>query len=105
MQGSTDSVSEDKDKVIQKLKDLAIQDQCCGQFSVIERKIIPGQKKEMSTYALVTNVVRYGGFEPIAKLVVNRVGKRQKEKVDLRSNDCWMMTCEGEETMKKLRVH
>lgn len=91
--------------MIQKLKDVAVQDQCCGKFSVIERKNVPGQKKELSTYAVVTNIVKYGAIAPIAKLsIANTVAKRSKEKVDIRSNDYLMASCEGEGTMKKLRV-
>ncbi|CDP20179.1 unnamed protein product [Coffea canephora] len=102
---SSGCVNLDKDKVIQKLKDVTVQDQCCGKFSVIERKNVPGQKKELSTYAVVTNIVKYGAIAPIAKLsVVNTVAKRSKEKVDIRSDDCLMASCEGEGTMKKLRV-
>ncbi|KAL3510070.1 hypothetical protein ACH5RR_029471 [Cinchona calisaya] len=105
-QVSTESVSQEKSVVIQKLKDVAVQDQCCGQFSVISRKILSSQKKEISTYAIVTNIVRYNGLAPTTEFpVVNRVGKNAKEKVNTKSDGCWIKRCKGGRTVKKLRVH
>lgn len=94
MQESTYNVSQAKEIVLQKLKDLAVEDNSCGQFSVVERKILSGQKNEISTYAIVTNIVKYDGLAPTAKFV----------DVCSDANLC-MASCEGEGTMKKLRVH
>ncbi|XAR68250.1 hypothetical protein NMG60_11003319 [Bertholletia excelsa] len=47
-----------KTLVIQNLRDTAVQDQSCGQFSVVER-VNHSFQKEITTYAVVTKVVAY----------------------------------------------
>ncbi|XP_058112482.1 NAD-dependent protein deacetylase SRT1-like isoform X2 [Magnolia sinica] len=62
-QVSKDDFSHDKDAVLQKLRDVAIQDSCCGQYSAVERKTIvaptsKAAKSEVIVYAIVTNITR-----------------------------------------------
>uniref|UniRef100_A0A5B7A865 NAD-dependent protein deacetylase SRT1 n=2 Tax=Davidia involucrata TaxID=16924 RepID=A0A5B7A865_DAVIN len=57
---STDCIKHDKDAIIQKLRDRAIQDPCCGQNAVIERKATVSPKSEVTVYAIVTTIVGYG---------------------------------------------
>lgn len=52
---------EDKNTVTRKLWDSAIQDKSCGQFSVVEKRIQSNPKREMTVYAVATNIVRYNG--------------------------------------------
>ncbi|KAL5798125.1 hypothetical protein ACOSQ2_002945 [Xanthoceras sorbifolium] len=56
-----DSISHDKDAVIQQLRDAAIENQCCGQSSLVERKQThsTSPEKEVSVFAVSTNLVRY----------------------------------------------
>ncbi|XP_059661263.1 NAD-dependent protein deacetylase SRT1-like isoform X2 [Cornus florida] len=84
---TTESFNQDKDDVIQKLRDTAVRDQCCGQFSVVERKIIPSTRKEISVYAIATNIVGYSGFFAGSKLSeADLESKREIKEVNLESN-------------------
>ncbi|KAA8523543.1 hypothetical protein F0562_009966 [Nyssa sinensis] len=56
---STDCFKHDKDAMIQKLRDRAIQNPCCGQNAVIERKATVAPKSEITVYAIVTTIVGY----------------------------------------------
>lgn len=57
-----DNINHEKDVVIQKLRDAAIQDECCGQVSVVERTTVSSPRKETTVYAVATNIVEYTGF-------------------------------------------
>ncbi|XP_024160627.1 NAD-dependent protein deacetylase SRT1 isoform X2 [Rosa chinensis] len=56
---STDHSKLDKDAILQKLRDTATDESCCGKNAVVERNFIPSPKTEVLTYAIVTNVVTY----------------------------------------------
>ncbi|KAF7141929.1 hypothetical protein RHSIM_Rhsim06G0177100 [Rhododendron simsii] len=58
---SLDNFNQDKNTVTRKLRDTAIQDQRCGQFLVVEKRIQSNPKREMTVYAVATNMVRYDG--------------------------------------------
>ncbi|KAI3708188.1 hypothetical protein L2E82_37320 [Cichorium intybus] len=58
-EASTDDINEDKNTVIQQLRDMANEDQFCGQSSVIDRKVISATGKTISTYAVATNIAQY----------------------------------------------
>lgn len=62
MQASTDDIIEDKDIVIQQLREMANENQYCGQSSVIDRKLISDSGKTISTYAVATNIIQYSGI-------------------------------------------
>ncbi|XP_015900391.3 NAD-dependent protein deacetylase SRT1 isoform X2 [Ziziphus jujuba] len=49
----------DRDAIFQKLRETAIQDSCCGQNAVIEKKTILSPNSEVTVYAIITNIVRY----------------------------------------------
>uniref|UniRef100_A0A6N2NA89 protein acetyllysine N-acetyltransferase n=1 Tax=Salix viminalis TaxID=40686 RepID=A0A6N2NA89_SALVM len=53
---SSDCFNLDKDLTIQNLKEKAIQDLCCGQNALIERKVILEPKTEVANHAIVTNI-------------------------------------------------
>ncbi|KAJ4981423.1 hypothetical protein NE237_032260 [Protea cynaroides] len=59
---STDSFNHGKDAVLQKLRDRAIQESCCGQYAAIERKIMSAPRSEVTVYAIPTNIVRYNSL-------------------------------------------
>lgn len=59
VQVSTDIFNYDKDSIIQKLRDIATRDTCCGQHEVTEKKVILNPKSEATVYAIVTNVIHY----------------------------------------------
>ncbi|KAK2967289.1 hypothetical protein RJ640_004855 [Escallonia rubra] len=56
---STDSFKRDTDSILQKLKEKAIQDPCCGQTAIVERDVIMAPKSELMVHAIVTNVLEY----------------------------------------------
>ncbi|KAJ1441232.1 Sirtuin family [Sesbania bispinosa] len=56
---STDCFNFDKDFIFQKLRDKAILESKCGQSGVIERKTILTPRSDVTTYAIVTNVIQY----------------------------------------------
>ncbi|XP_010252773.1 PREDICTED: NAD-dependent protein deacetylase SRT1 isoform X1 [Nelumbo nucifera] len=55
----TDGFNYDKDVILQKLNDRAIQEGCCGQYASIERKILTTPRSEVTVYAIATNIVSY----------------------------------------------
>ena len=59
LQVSTDCFDFDKDYIFQKLRDKAVLESRCGQNAVIERKAILRPRSDVTTYAIVTNVVQY----------------------------------------------
>lgn len=61
MQASLDHFNQDRNTVTRKLRDTAIQDQRCGQFLVVEKRIQSNPKREITVYAVATNMVRYDG--------------------------------------------
>ncbi|XP_076940267.1 NAD-dependent protein deacetylase SRT1-like [Bidens hawaiensis] len=73
---SPDDISEDKNTVIQRLRDMANEDQYCGQSSIIDRKHVQDSGKTVSTYAVATNIVHYNGLSN------NVNGGRDKVNVD-----------------------
>ncbi|GFP99893.1 NAD-dependent protein deacetylase srt1 [Phtheirospermum japonicum] len=58
---SADCLKEDKDSVIQDLKERAMKEPCYGQTAVVERRAILVPKSEVIVHAIVTNVIEYDG--------------------------------------------
>ncbi|XP_057431257.1 NAD-dependent protein deacetylase SRT1-like [Lotus japonicus] len=56
---SNDCINFDKDVIFQKLRDKAIRKSKCRQNAVVERKTILTPRTDVTTYAIVTNVVQY----------------------------------------------
>lgn len=82
----TDSVNQDKNVMIENLRDTAIQEKCCGQFSLVERKFISDPKKEITVYAVATNIVMYNVFlENLGLSKTNLEGKRLRKEANLDS--------------------
>ncbi|CAL5342276.1 unnamed protein product [Camellia sinensis] len=82
-----DSLNHDKNVVIQKLRDAAIQDQCCGQVSVVERKICSYPKKETTVYAIATNLIGYGGSLPSSQLPLESKYNLAKRHQDMNATE------------------
>ncbi|CAL5403327.1 unnamed protein product [Camellia sinensis] len=95
-QAQLDSLNHDKNVVIQKLKDAAIQDQCCGQVSVVERKICSYPKKETTVHAIATNLIGYGGSLPSSQLPLESKYNLAKRHQDMNATEV---------PMKKLKAH
>ncbi|XP_020990638.1 NAD-dependent protein deacetylase SRT1 isoform X1 [Arachis duranensis] len=57
--GSTDCFNFDKDFIFQKLREKAVVESKCGQNDVIERKTILTPRGDVTTYAIVTNLVHH----------------------------------------------
>ncbi|KAM7503783.1 hypothetical protein LguiB_002687 [Lonicera macranthoides] len=84
----TDNINQDKNVVIENLRDTAIQEKCCGQFSLVERKFISDPKKEIAVYAVATNIVMDNVFPENSDLLKpNLEGKRQRKDANLDSKD------------------
>ncbi|KAK7842277.1 nad-dependent protein deacetylase srt1 [Quercus suber] len=80
---SIDCFNPDKDAVLQRLRDTAIQDLCCGQNAVIERTAFLMPKSEVTVYAIVTNIVQYiKTSNVLADSLSNGNVKRQRESVN-----------------------
>ncbi|CAL5342277.1 unnamed protein product [Camellia sinensis] len=95
-QAQLDSLNHDKNVVIQKLKDAAIQDQCCGQVSVVERKICSYPKKETTVHAIATSLIGYGGSLPSSQLPHESKYNLAKRHQDMNATEV---------PMKKLKAH
>lgn len=61
-QEEADNISHDKDTIVQKLRNAAIQNQCCGQVSLVERKIRLTPRTDIFVGAIATNIVWYCNF-------------------------------------------
>nr|XP_029145929.1 NAD-dependent protein deacetylase SRT1 isoform X3 [Arachis hypogaea] len=59
VEGSTDCFNFDKDFIFQKLREKAVIESKCGQNDVIERKTILTPRGDVTTYAIVTNLVHH----------------------------------------------
>ncbi|XP_078162977.1 sirtuin 1 isoform X2 [Carex rostrata] len=57
------SLSLDRDKVVNELRDLAERESCCGQEVLLERNVEP--RSEFTVHAIVTNIVRYDNLEEV----------------------------------------
>lgn len=68
-----DSYKKDKDVVLTKLRDTAIQDFCCGQHAILERKTVRDPRSDVSVAAIVTNLIEYDNnlLKPKANGVVS----------------------------------
>ncbi|XP_044487592.1 NAD-dependent protein deacetylase SRT1 [Mangifera indica] len=53
---SAKSFEPDKEAIFQKLRETATQEFCCGQISLLERKVFSSPKSETAVYAIVTNI-------------------------------------------------
>lgn len=88
LQATADYVSRERNVVFQNLRDTAVKSECCGQSSVVEKKLLPAPaptaKRESMTYAIVTNIIEYTAL-PISNWLskVNPKGKRGSRKVKL----------------------
>ncbi|KVI02064.1 Sirtuin family [Cynara cardunculus var. scolymus] len=103
-EASTDGISQDKNIVIQQLRDMANQDQYCGQSSVVDRKLISASGKTISTYAVATNIAQYSGFPSKSSDITgfSNEEKGGKEKLNL---DGGMASSTNGVPAKKVRVH
>ncbi|KAE8125374.1 hypothetical protein FH972_020190 [Carpinus fangiana] len=80
---STDCFNLEEEAELQKLRDTAIQDLCCGQSAVIERKAILTPKSEVTIYAIVTNIVQHGKTsKALADSLSNGNVKRRRESLN-----------------------
>lgn len=59
MQISAHVFKDDKDSILQNLRESAILDPHCGQTAVIEKKVIMVPKSEIMVHAIVTNIVKF----------------------------------------------
>ncbi|KAI3702660.1 hypothetical protein L6452_28408 [Arctium lappa] len=103
-EASTDGIIQDKNIVIQQLRDMANQDQYCGQSSVVDRKLVSASGKTITTYAVATNIARYDGF-PSKTFDITGVSNEEKggkEKVNL---DGGIAISTNGVPAKKVRVH
>ncbi|XP_031274522.1 NAD-dependent protein deacetylase SRT1-like isoform X2 [Pistacia vera] len=62
LQEQGDSISHDKDAVVEMLRNSAIQNECLGQVSLVEREILLSPKKEIAVCAVATNIVWYDSY-------------------------------------------
>lgn len=62
MQEQGDSISHDKNVVVEMLRNSAIQNQCLGQVSLVQREILLSPKKETAVCAVATNIVWYDSY-------------------------------------------
>ena len=74
MQAPLDNFNQDKNAAAQTLRERAIQDQCCGQSSVVERQIHSYPKKETTIFAVATTFQALSYLKLISK--VNNLAKR-----------------------------
>ncbi|KAG6637810.1 NAD-dependent protein deacetylase SRT1 [Carya illinoinensis] len=80
---STVCLNLEKDVILQKLRDTAMQDLCCGLNAVVERKATLTPKSEATVYAIVTNIFQHNKTSKAsADSVCNGDVKRQKEGVN-----------------------
>ncbi|KAK9285450.1 hypothetical protein L1049_024643 [Liquidambar formosana] len=96
----TDGIDHENDAVIQKLRDTAIQDRCCGQFSIVERKTHISPITETIVYAIATNIVGFSGF--LANSRSSEVIFESNDNMVKRKNEDVNGT---ENPLKKLKVH
>ncbi|XP_011095543.1 NAD-dependent protein deacetylase SRT1 isoform X1 [Sesamum indicum] len=90
---STDVVKEERDSIIQKLKDRAIKDPCCGQTAVVERRAILVPKSEVIVHAIVTNIIEYGSSSGDSEASsLGNVSLKRKHEVKLDSGISWKRT-------------
>ncbi|KAG8365155.1 hypothetical protein BUALT_Bualt18G0074900 [Buddleja alternifolia] len=77
----TESLKEDKDSIIQNLKDRVIKDPSCGQTAIVERRAVLVPKSDIIVHAIATNITEYGSssgaFE--ASSLSNGTLKRRNE--------------------------
>ncbi|CAA2979082.1 NAD-dependent deacetylase SRT1 [Olea europaea subsp. europaea] len=103
-QKQTESTSQDKNVVIQKLIDTAMQDESCGKFSLVEKSILSGLKKEIAIYAGTTNIVRYYDFSSSKGFGnIKWAGKRERKEINVKGKGCSVARHE-DEIVKKLKV-
>ncbi|XP_068638263.1 NAD-dependent protein deacetylase SRT1-like [Aristolochia californica] len=79
-QAARNGFSHDKTLVFHKLRDSSIQDSSCGLYAAVERKNLSEPKCEVTSYAIVTNILR---FNCLLGSIVNKsngiVTKRRSE--------------------------
>ncbi|KAL2245220.1 UNVERIFIED_CONTAM: NAD-dependent protein deacetylase SRT1 [Sesamum indicum] len=86
-------VKEERDSIIQKLKDRAIKDPCCGQTAVVERRAILVPKSEVIVHAIVTNIIEYGSSSGDSEASsLGNVSLKRKHEVKLDSGISWKRT-------------
>uniref|UniRef100_A0A1D1Z5L9 NAD-dependent protein deacetylase SRT1 n=1 Tax=Anthurium amnicola TaxID=1678845 RepID=A0A1D1Z5L9_9ARAE len=57
-QALADSVKHNKDVILQNLWDTAVEDSCCGQHAIIERRVLV--RSDVWVHAIVTNILQHG---------------------------------------------
>nr|XP_043628763.1 NAD-dependent protein deacetylase SRT1-like [Erigeron canadensis] len=103
-EASEDDIIQDKDIVIQQLRDQANEGQYCGQSSIVDRKVLLDSGKTISTYAVATNIAQYNGLPSKTSDIsgfYNKVSGERK-KVDL---DSGIDISTDSMPLKKVRVH
>ncbi|KAI6688711.1 hypothetical protein NL676_025539 [Syzygium grande] len=83
---STDCSTPDKDAILQKLRDTAIQGRCCGQNAIIGKKIKLAPNGETTTFAIVTNIVIHNKASKACETEVISNGDIKKQKRSARGN-------------------
>ncbi|KAL7585428.1 hypothetical protein Lser_V15G45548 [Lactuca serriola] len=99
LMASIDDINQDKNIMIQQLRDMTNKDQFCGKSSVIERKLISDSGKTISTYDVATNIAQYGELSPSK---TTHMSNGEKEKVNFGSG---VDISRASVHTKKVRVH
>ncbi|KAG6414373.1 hypothetical protein SASPL_127095 [Salvia splendens] len=86
----TDSLKEEKDSIIEKLKERAVREACCGQTAVVERRGILVPKSEVIVHAIITNIILYGDSLEASSLSNGLLKRRNEGLMD--SGICWKRT-------------
>nr|GEX02592.1 winged helix-turn-helix DNA-binding domain, heat shock transcription factor family [Tanacetum cinerariifolium] len=95
-EGSADDISQDKNFVIQQLRDKANEDRYCGQSSLVDRKVMSDCGKTISTYAVATNIIQYDVSELTEKVSGDPEKVKLENGIDVSTDSM---------PAKKLRVH
>ncbi|GKC03163.1 hypothetical protein Tco_1397025, partial [Tanacetum coccineum] len=95
-EGSADDISQDKNFVIQQLRDKANEDRYCGQSSLVDRKVMSDCGKTISIYAVATNIIQYDVSELTEKVSGDPEKVKLENGIDVSTDSV---------PAKKLRVH
>ncbi|KAL1534101.1 ditrans,polycis-polyprenyl diphosphate synthase [Salvia divinorum] len=98
---STDCLKEDKDSIIEKLKERAVRESCCGQTVVVERRGTLVPKSEVTVHAIITNIIEYGGSLGASSLSNGLLKRRNEGLID--SGICWKRTKARKRTSRHKR--
>lgn len=90
LQIPTDCLKEEKDSIIEKLKERAVREPCCGQTAVVERRGVLVPKSEVIVHAIITNIIEYGGSLEASSLSNGLLKRRNEGLID--GGICWKRT-------------